>query len=280
MTFLYGIIHALHLTEKPSVLILFLFLLATALIGCTDTSLTFSYPQEVVHETEKLRPVVTREGTWLFFLQHLPLRQGPIVDYRGKEVADQSKHVALVNYDIGAKDLQQCADALIRLRAEYLFACHRYHEIGFHFTSGHYYSWDEYCKGKRPIVKVNRVEFISVAPAPHTHKSLRSYLDIIYSYAGTISLYRYLKPTDNLKIGTVIITPGSPGHCCIIIDEAKNAEGVHVYKLAEGYSPAQSIYVLKNPYDKNISPWYQLDKERSINTSSYNFEQYQLRCFE
>lgn len=235
---------------------------------------------ETDNDAESFTPVVTQEATWQYFLQHLPISKGHIVDYRGKKISDQSKHVALVNYDIGKKDLQQCADALIRLRAEYLFACQRFDEIGFHFTSGHYFSWNEYCAGKRQIVRGNRVEFISVIPAKKTHESLRKYLDIVYTYAGTISLHKHLKPTNSLKIGTVIISPGSPGHCCIIIDKAKKSTGHTVYKLAEGYSPAQSIYVLKNPYDHNISPWYKLDTEGSIYTSSYHFKQFQLRCFE
>jgi hypothetical protein len=255
------------------------FLLATVLAGCTDSSLPYSFPVETASD-ETLVPVITKEGTWQHFLQHLPLRDGPIVDFHGKKISDQSKHVALVNYDVGTKDLQQCADALIRLRAEYLFAKQRFDEIGFHFTSGHYYTWNEYCKGKRPVVKGNNVAFIDVAPCKRSHETLRKYLDIVYAYAGTISLYRNLKTIYDFRIGAIVITPGSPGHCCIIIDEAKTVEREKVYKLAEGYSPAQSIYVLKNPYDSGISPWYKLDKEGALYTASYQFTKYQLRCFE
>jgi hypothetical protein len=255
------------------------FLLATVLAGCTDSSLPYSFPVETASD-ETLVPVITKEGTWQHFLQHLPLRDGPIVDFHGKKISDQSKHVALVNYDVGTKDLQQCADALIRLRAEYLFAKQRFDEIGFHFTSGHYYTWNEYCKGKRPVVKGNNVAFIDVAPCKRSHETLRKYLDIVYAYAGTISLYRNLKTIYDFRIGAIVITPGSPGHCFIIIDEAKTVEREKVYKLAEGYSPAQSIYVLKNPYDSGISPWYKLDKEGALYTASYQFTKYQLRCFE
>jgi hypothetical protein len=77
----------------------------------------------------------------------------------------------------------------------------------------------------------------------------------------------------------VVIYPGSPGHCFIIIDEAKDKNGESVFKLAEGYSPAQSIYILSNLVEPEISPWYHLHKG-TITTSSCRFINYELRSFE
>jgi len=218
-------------------------------------------------------------NSWEYFLQHLPEKQAPIIDYQGNAVSDQSKHFSVINYDVGTRDLQQCADALMRLRAEYLFAQKRFNEIGFHFTSGDFYSFTDYCNGKKPLPKGNKVAFISTSTHPQNTQSLRKYLDIVYTYAGTISLAKELKITSVFEIGTVVITPGSPGHCFIITDEATSPSGEKLYKLVEGYTPAQSIYVLKNTDDPSLGFWHRL-KEGTITTASYKFSSYKLKSFE
>jgi hypothetical protein len=236
------------------------------------------------HESEKKNEAIREastnpEGGWAYFLQHLPVEQGKVLDYSGRPVDDQDKQVGIIPYDVGKRDLQQCADALMRLRAEYLFSRKRFDEIGFHFVSGHHYTWKSYCQGKRPVPNGNSIRFVNGAPAPETHESLRRYLDIVYTYASTLSLARELKPATDFEIGTVVINPGSPGHCFIIIDEIPNPAGGKLFKLAEGYTPAQSIYVLRNSTAKGNSPWHSLNKER-IETASYLFRNFQLKKFE
>ena len=66
--------------------------------------------------------VTEKEGSFGAFLQDVKLEAdgSPILDYNGQPISNQSEHVAILNYDVGNKNLQQCADAVIRLRAEYL----------------------------------------------------------------------------------------------------------------------------------------------------------------
>jgi hypothetical protein len=176
--------------------------------------------------------------------------------------------------------LQQCADALIRIRAEYLFSQQRIQEIAFHFTNGSYFSFKEYTEGIRPLIIRGRFTFAQTAQSCNfTHESLRSYLNIVYTYANTESLCKELKSADNFDIGTVIIHPGSPGHCTMIIDRKILKPCDTVYMMAEGYIPAQSIYILANPYEPKLSPWYHL-KKGIITTSSYEFNRYFLKKFE
>ena len=233
-----------------------------------------SFSSQIISDTSKYS-----KDSWQYFLCHLPVVDSAVVDYRGKPVSYQQKAAGIIPYDVGRSDLQQCADALMRLRAEYLFQQKRYDEIGFHFVSGNYYSWSDYCKGLRPVANGNRVRFINTSSSEKTHASLRRYLDIVYTYSGTISLAKELKPATGFEIGTVVIYAGSPGHCFIIIDEATTAKGEKVFKLAEGYTPAQSIYVLRNLKEKGISPWHKL-KKGTIETASYWFTSYKLGRFD
>lgn len=258
-----------------------LMLMLPALVSCQNRS------AEPVNPAGKFRsgqmqPVELSfpEGSWEHYLQHLPVADAPIVDYRGRPIANQAKHAQVITYDVGTSDLQQCADALMRLRAEYLFSQKKYGDIGFHFTGGGYYAWAAYCRGIRPVNSGGHVTFApSAPPAPMTHAALRKYLDIVYNYANTVSLCKELKPAKRFQIGTVIIFPGNPGHCCMIIDAAVINKKDTMFKLAEGYMPAQSIYVLSNPYEPQLSPWYHLHGG-TITTASCEFRSYFLRKFE
>jgi len=237
----------------------------------TDTSPTTTTPAN--HET------VTKKGSWAYFLQHLPEKEGPVVDFTGRPVRFQQKHTTVIDYDIGNRDLQQCADALMRLRAEYLFSQQRFNKIHFHFTSGHDYSFLAYCRGQRPVVNGNQTHFVTTHASAANHQSLRRYLDLVYAYAGTLSLAKELKPAKRFTIGTVVISPGSPGHCFIICNEAVTPAGDTLYKLVEGYTPAQSMYVLNNVQQPQLGCWHKLQKG-VIKTASYTFTSYQLKAFE
>ena len=271
-----------HLSSHIKRLMRLVILCSVCLFSCSQLSDTKFMRNDHPVLAVKKEIVSTQrkdEKSWLYFLQNLPIKNGPILDYRGNQIANQIKHNAIINYDVGTKDLQQCADALMRLRAEYLFQQDRYHEIGFHFVDGMLYTWDQYCNGLKVLPKGNDIKLIKSSPSPYTHESLRKYLDVVYNYASTISLTKELKKTNEFAAGTVVIYPGSPGHCFIIIDEALDENGEKIFKLAEGYTPAQSIYVLSNLVEPEINPWYHLQKG-TITTSSCRFINYQLRSFE
>ncbi|MDB5252057.1 MAG: hypothetical protein JWP27_1226 [Flaviaesturariibacter sp.] len=252
-----------------------LLLLPVCLESCYGTDPVRSLSTQAIPTSSVT--VSTTPRSWAFFLQHLPTADGPVVDYTGKPIANQSKHSAVLTYDVGKRDLQQCADALIRLRAEYLFEAGRASEIAFRFTSGEWFRYKEYLAGLRPRIMAGRIHAGYVDPVPPSHASMRRYLDIVYAFAGTVSLHRDLLPASGFAIGTVIITPGSPGHCCLVVDQATDAQGITRYKLVESYMPAQSIYVLKNEADG--TPWHRLARG-PITTASYRFTDYSLKKFE
>lgn len=254
-------------------------LLLFLMIGCNNA--TSTNPSSSKTNKFRQEPVSKKfdAGSWSYFLQNLKVVDSPVVDYRGKKIRQQWKSAGVIPYDVGHADLQQCADALMRLRAEYLFEQERSDEIGFHFVSGDYYSFEQYCNGRKPVAAGNGVKFITGSPSPKTHAALRKYLDLVYTYASTISLAKELKKAERMEVGTVVIYAGSPGHCFIVIDKAEDEEGQKVFRLAEGYTPAQSIYVLRNTDQEGKSPWHRLGTG-TIRTASYTFTDYELRKFE
>src|SRR5690606_8747477 len=100
-----------------------------------------------------------------YFIENFKLKSygSPVLKYDGTPVSTQHLHEAVFDIDTGNKDLQQCADAVIRLRAEYLYKVKRYDEIKFHFTSGDLLSWNDYKNGTRAFVSGNSVSFRKTA---------------------------------------------------------------------------------------------------------------------
>jgi hypothetical protein len=196
-----------------------------------------------------------------------------IINYDDSEYYWQGGHIGILEIPVPKNGLQQCADALIRIRSEYLWDNNRKDEIGFKFTSGHYCSWEKYAEGYRPKIKGNKVTFHKTASTNTSKENFYKYLNLIYMYSGTLSLYNELKSiqTKDLKIGDMLIKGGSPGHIVMIADEVVNDKGEKRFLLFQGNTPAQSVHLVKNLEDSEISPWYQLEDEAVITVSNYTF---------
>jgi len=206
-----------------------------------------------------------------------------VLKYNGTEIATQNLHEAVFDIDSGTKDLQQCADAFIRLYAEYLWKQKRFDEIKFHFTSGDLLSWNDYKNGIRALVNGNNVTFRKTADFNDSYRNFRNYLDLIFNYAGTISVNKETNPViknSDLKTGDILITPGSPGHVVFIAGVSEDKNGNRLYLLGEGFTPAQSIHILKNPFNPNLSPWYELDVNApETKTARYYFKPTNFRRY-
>jgi hypothetical protein len=221
-------------------------------------------------------------GDWL---RHLPLKPPgtSVLLYDGTKKPNQDAHYAVLDIDTGPRDLQQCADAVIRLRAEYLYSRGKFEDIHFKFTSGDDASFTRWADGYRPVVVKNWVCWIKRTLADSSYASFRRYLDVVFSYAGTLSLSKELVsvPIDQIEIGDVFVRGGSPGHAVIVVDlAADKATGKKVFLLAQSYMPAQDIHVLKNPADPKLSPWYASDFGEILETPEWTFSKGELMRFQ
>jgi len=216
------------------------------------------------------------------WLRGLPLRPGrpPVLLYTGKPKGRQDVHAAVVDLDVGTRDLQQCADAVMRLRGEYLYSRKDYAAIHFNFTSGFRADFSKWAQGYRVAVRGARVSWVKRAAADSSHASFRAYLDTVFTYAGTASLSKELAPVrvEEMQIGDVFIRGGFPGHAVIVADLAKDARtGKRVFLLAQSYMPAQQVHLLNNP--ATGTPWYPLDFGEELVTPEYVFTRGELKRF-
>lgn len=200
-------------------------------------------------------------GAWL---RTLPLRAHgtPVKSYAGDVLheGDDARIAGVVEIDCGKADLQQCADSAIRMHAEWLWSKGDKDAIGYHFLSGDLASWKRYAAGERPSVKGNKVTWSGSAKASDTRATFRAYLDMVFSYASTISLERESASVARADLlpGDFFIQGGSPGHCVLVLDVATNPAGERAALLGQGFMPAQDFQVLASS-EPSLSPWFSLD---------------------
>ncbi len=228
--------------------------------------------------------MAAKPGTFAAYLRNFPLLPSgsPVLLHDGSQKWRQDAHAAVLDLDTGKEDLQQCADAVMRLRAEHLFSEKKYEDIHFNFTNGFRADYARWRKGDRIAVKGNKTWWKTGGIASGSYESFRKYLNLVFMYAGTLSLSKELKPVEaeNLQAGDVFIKGGSPGHAVVVMDVAlEKASGKRVFLLAQSYMPAQQVHILKNPEDGELSPWYSTDFGDKLRTPEWEFSRGELGRF-
>jgi hypothetical protein len=155
--------------------------------------------------------------------------------YDGSAKARQDVHAAVVDIDVPPRDLQQCADAVMRLWAEYRYA--RGETIAFHPDPG----------------KPRALRFDG---STHARRAFEHWLIKVFADAGSASLEAELRPAGGVaQPGDVLIQGGYPGHAVLVLDVAAGSDGRRWLLLGQSYMPAQEFHVLVNPATPG-SPWY------------------------
>ena len=229
--------------------------------------------------------VPVEENSFAYYLRHLRLKpHGSDVRFYNGQIKANRVHVAVIDMDAGVTDLQQCADAIIRLRAEYLYHRKLYGLIHFNFTNGFRADFAKWVNGYRIEVKDNQAKWIWTKDSSDDYAAFRQYLDVIFTYAGTFSLSQEMVRTgwQDIQPGDVLIRGGAPGHAVIVVDVAANpSNGKKIFLLAQSFMPAQEIHVLKNPSDPALNPWYEVNPSaEQIKTPEWDFYTDELRRFQ
>lgn len=225
------------------------------------------------------------ENSYGHYLQSLPLQpEGSKIHYfDGREKSYFTEYVAVLDLPIGTKDLHQCADAVMRLRADYLWNTQQYEKIHFNFTNGMRVDYSHWMQGQRIKVQGNNTNWYLAKPPSNTAQDYWKYLEQIWMYAGTLSLSKELKSREieEVQIGDVFIQGGSPGHAVSIVNMAiHDTTGEKLVLLAQSYMPAQETHVLTNPDNSHLSPWYSMKELNILHTPEWTFNANDLKYFE
>jgi Domain of unknown function (4846) len=195
------------------------------------------------------------EFSFAFWLQQVKLKKDKTVYlYDGSRKINQLAQFAVLDISVGKQNLQQCADAVMRLRAEYLYSIKKYNQIRFIDNEGGVYQF-----------------------LPHQH--FNSYLQKVFAMCGTASLSKQMKAVNltDIQQGDVLIRGGFPGHAVMVMDVAVNNKKEKIYLLAQSYMPAQDIHILKNPVNDFNNPWYKVTEAALIETPEYQFRRVELK---
>lgn len=237
------------------------------------------------------------EGSLLQFMRQMKLKPdgSPVLLYDGSTKANQSSAAAVFDLDIGEENLQQCADSVLRVYAEYFWATGQQERLKFHLTSGFLTDWETWKNGGRLTVSGSSVSWQQAAGPDDSYENFRKYFRNVIIYAGTISLDAESEPiqADEIKAGDLWVQGGSPGHCVLVVDtadfvgdgnergsgdgyeagETGNTPGRRAFLLAQGYMPAQDFHVLNNPAHPE-APWYYVDEiNYPFRTAEYTFQE-------
>ena len=201
-------------------------------------------------------------GSFATWLRAVPLKKDKTVYlYDGRVKPNQSAQFAVIDIPVGKKDLQQCADVVMRLRAEYLYAQQQHNQIAFMDYSGKWYKW----------------------PGGANRQAFDNYLQNVFGWCGSASLEKQLKPValfSAIKAGDVLIKGGFPGHAVTVVDIAINEKGKKIFMLVQGYQPAQDMHLLVNPSNDGLSPWYEIPDGEVIDTPEWVFRKSNLKTWE
>lgn len=202
------------------------------------------------------------------FLRSLPLKGkgSDVMLYTGGKSRFQSLNYAVIDLPL-LSNAEQCADACIRLRAEYLYNIGLYSSIRFKDVNG------------------NTMRYSGGA----SRKAFNNYLKRVYGMASTYSLSREMqqRPLADMQPGDVFVyaavdRPGNHkyGHAVMVVDVAVNRNGKKAFLLAEGNTPARDIHIMRNFENPFRSPWFFLDDDADmLLLSVFPYKSNELRHF-
>lgn len=196
-------------------------------------------------------------GEWLKDLPILKDRNN-VLTYKNKEANFFERFLmesdGIIDMDV-FHEWQQCADSILRLKAEYHWSKNEYSKITFN-------------NGKKEISYIDWIK-----KHKNSRKTFKKYLRYVFGNLGTASMKRDLKKVDSndIQAGDMNIQnqSGAVGHIFLVLDVVENEKKEKLYLLGQGATPAMEFHIIKLPFAS--SPWINMDSLQKVldNVSPY-----------
>ena len=158
-------------------------------------------PQEIINPEgktlqERVAPppgyerTEARRDSLTTFLRKYPLKKAgkPVLLYNGEEKGNQSAHMAVFKLPMEKEDLQQCADSVMRVYAEYFWKTGQKERISFRFVDGFQAEYTKWRSGYRIRTGESRSSWVPGGAHDDSYENFKSKNGIClcrYAFNGT-----------------------------------------------------------------------------------------------
>lgn len=199
-------------------------------------------------------------------LRALPLAapEVPVTTWDGRVVRRDAR---VIEIPLVRGDLQQCADSVVRVRAEWLKK--EGLPVQFHATSGDRLDWERWSHGERPVEVGGRLQWRAAGGAADWD----GYLRALFNWGGSWSLEKLdSAQATSPEAGMILVHGGFPGHAVLLLGVAKREDETFVL-VGQGFMPAQSFHVDPGPF----GGWWRWEDPLAL--SVWTFSTSELRRF-
>lgn len=155
---------------------------------------------------------------WGDWLRGLPVleAEAPVRLQNGQPKRNQGWHHRVIDLDV--LPMQECADSIMRMRAEYL------------------------------LLRGESFRFSGMSFSKGTRGAFERFLGRMFAQKGTFNLAGELRrPTDrHVLVGDMLVRGGSPGHVVMVVDVVQRGNHRKLL-LANGFMPAQDFHIVRHP---------------------------------
>ncbi|MBN1605728.1 MAG: hypothetical protein JW940_03805 [Polyangiaceae bacterium] len=212
--------------------------------------------------------VVAELGTWAEWLRLLPLAASgtPVRDYRGGIVVpgDDEYLAAVVAIDIGTRDLQSSADAVLRLFAEWRWFKEDLRMLYLSDTKLEL-PLEKWSAGERLVSRAGKPQWLpQAAPQPRLdYAGFREYLQGVLAWSDGPALLAESEPIppEALEPGAFFIRRGRPARVLVVLDVGTSPGGQRIMLLAQALHPTESIHVIR---PNRATAWFPVRSDQPL----------------